>query len=58
MISTQFYVGAYNRVKDLQEGHELMNLQTGESISRPFVKAAPMPISTQFYVGTNFDLLA
>ena len=29
--------------ENLQEGHELMNLQTGELISRPFVKAAPMP---------------
>ena len=32
-----------NPTKDMQEGHELMNLQTGELISRPFVKAAPMP---------------
>ena len=32
-----------NATKDLQEGHELMNLQTGDLINRPVVKAAPMP---------------
>lgn len=32
-----------NPTKDLQEGHELMNLQTGELINRPVIKAAPMP---------------
>jgi len=32
-----------NASKDLQEGHELMNLQTGDLINRPVVKAAPMP---------------
>jgi len=32
-----------NATKDLQEGHELMSLQTGDLINRPVVKAAPMP---------------
>ena len=32
-----------NATKDLQEGHELMNLQTGGLNNRPVVKAAPMP---------------
>ena len=32
-----------NPTIDLQEGHELMNLQTGELINRPVIKAAPMP---------------
>jgi len=31
-----------NSTKDLQEGHELMNLRTGELINRPVNKAAPM----------------
>lgn len=32
-----------NPTKDLQAGHELMNLQTGELLHRPHVKEAPMP---------------
>ena len=32
-----------NSTTDLQEGHELMNLRTGELINRPVIKAAPMP---------------
>ena len=32
-----------NPKKYLQEGHELMNLRTGELTNRPVIKAAPMP---------------
>ena len=32
-----------NPTKVLQEGHELVNLQTGELINRPVIKVAPMP---------------
>jgi len=31
-----------NATKDLQEGHELMNLQTGELMKKLVIKAAPM----------------